>query len=178
MSVLFRAVRGPARVAVGACVLLALLASPASAQLEPPVDGVVVDSFRPPDHIGAPGNRGWEYATDPGTPVRAVAGGVVAFAGQVGGRLHVSIDHAGGLRTSYSFLAEVTVSRGQAVRAGHQVGRAGSRFHFGVRRNGDYIDPATLFGPGPAGPARLVPRPGRVPSTRPPDPVLLRGGPR
>ena len=177
MSVLSRAVRGLVRVCA-AFVLLALGASAAPAQLEPPVDGVVVDPFRPPDHIGAPGNRGWEYATSPGSPVRAVAGGVVAFAGQVGGQLHVSIDHPGGLRTSYSFLAEVTVSRGQAIGAGQQVGVAGSRFHFGARRNGEYIDPATLFGPGPGGPARLVPRPGRVPSTRPAGPVMMRSGPR
>lgn len=147
--------------------VVALLFSPiaeaASAQPTPPVDGVVVDGFRPPAHIGAPGNRGWEYATAPGTPVRSVIGGVVAFAGPVAGNLYVSVDHPGGLRTTYSFLADVTVSAGQMVGIGTTLGHTDTRFHFGLRRNGDYLDPALLFRAAPSGPPRLVLRPGRVP---------------
>ena len=157
--------------------IIAVIASsviPALAQAPPPVDGVVVDSFRPPAHIGAPGNRGWEYATTPGSEARAVLGGVVAFAGPVGGALHVTVDHAGGLRTSYSFLATVAVSAGEAVGPGHVVGTTGARLHFGLRRGSTYLDPAILFGPGPGGPARLVPRPGRVPSR--PAVVQVSGG--
>ncbi len=144
-------------------VVLVLAATAALAQAPPPVDGIVVDSFRPPAHTGAPGNRGWEYATAPGSDVRAVLGGIVAFAGPVGGTLHVTVDHAAGLRTSYSFLATVHVSVGDGVRPGDVVGTTGDRFHFGLRRGSTYLDPAVLFGPGPGGPARLIPRPGRVP---------------
>lgn len=135
----------------------------AAAQTVPPVDGVVVDAFRPPAHIGAPGNRGWEYATVPGTPVRAVLAGTVVFAGPVAGRWYVSIDHPGGLRTTYGGVDAVSVSVGDAVLGGDVIAATGARFHFGVRRDGDYIDPALLFGSGVAGPIRLVPRPGRVP---------------
>lgn len=148
----------------GALILLVLLPPPpASAQARPPVDGVVVDGFRPPAHIGAPGNRGWEYATTPGGPVRAVLGGVVVFAGPVAGNLHVSVEHPGGLRSTYSFLAEVTVGRGQLVAPGTQLGLTAMTFHFGLRRDGTYLDPAILFHAVPSGPPRLVPRPGRVP---------------
>ena len=148
----------------GALILLILPPAPAaSAQARPPVDGVVVDGFRPPAHIGAPGNRGWEYVTTPGSTARAVLGGVVAFAGPVAGSLHVSVDHPGGLRSTYSFLADVTVGRGQVIAPGAQVGVTGASFHFGLRRNGAYIDPALLFNAVPSGPPRLVPRPGRVP---------------
>lgn len=140
----------------------------AAAQARPPVEGTVVDGFRPPAHVGAPGNRGWEYATAPGAAVVAVLGGVVAFAGPIGSQRYVSVDHPGGLRTTYSFLAEVSVTRGQPIAAGTQLGVAGSTFHFGLRRNGAYLDPAILFDAVPSGPARLVPRPGRVPMRQPP----------
>lgn len=154
----------PAAFTLVATLLLSPLAAVASAQPTPPVDGIVVDGFRPPAHIGAPGNRGWEYSTTPGTPVRASLGGVVAFAGPVAGNLHVSVDHPGGLRTTYSFLADVVVSVGQTVRIGTTLGHADGRFHFGLRRGATYLDPALLFRRAPAGPPRLVPRPGRVPA--------------
>src|SRR5690242_4351821 len=74
----------------------------------PPVDAPVIDPFRPPPNPYAAGNRGLEYGTAPGDPVRASADGIVIFAGQVGGTLHITIRHADGLRTSYSFLATIT----------------------------------------------------------------------
>ena len=120
-----------------------------------PVEGIVVDPFRPPEHPGAPGNRGLEYATRPGSPVRAAAPGVVTFAGQVGSGRHVTVAHADGVRTSYSFLAGITVRAGQAVGAGVVLGTSGSSFHFGARIGEAYVDPAALLGI--AGRARLVP---------------------
>ena len=122
---------------------------------QPPSDGVVVDPFRPPAHPGAPGNRGLEYATRPGSAVRAAAAGAVTFAGRVAAALHVTVAHADGVRTSYSFLAGVAVRAGQAVEAGHVLGTAGTSFHFGARIGEAYVDPAVLLGT--AGPVRLVP---------------------
>src|SRR5690348_15131411 len=78
---------------------------PSRVSYVPPVDAPVVDPFRPPITPYGPGNRGLDYGTQPGDPVRASAEGEVIFAGQVGGTLHVTIRHADGLRTSYSFLA-------------------------------------------------------------------------
>ena len=160
--------------ALCATVLVVPLAATASAQATPPVDGILVDGFRPPAHIGAPGNRGWEYATTPGSPVRAALGGVVAFAGPVAGNLHVSVDHPGGLRTTYSFLADVAVRRGQIVGPGAVVGHSADSFHFGLRRGAAYLDPAVLFVAAVWGPPRLVPRPGRVPARR--DQTSVAGG--
>ena len=129
-----------------------------SAQVVAPVEGEVIDGYRPPAHVGGPGNRGWEYATRPGGSAVAVSAGVVVFAGPVGNRLSVAIDHGGGLRTTYSDLASVGVDEGDAVVSGTILGTTGSTFHFGVRRGGAYLDPATLFGSSP-GEVRLVPRP-------------------
>ena len=84
----------------------------------PPVDAPVLDPFRPPASPFGPGNRGLEYATTAGTPVHAVADGRVTFAGSVAGTLHVTVLHADGVRTSYSFLARVDVVVGQRLRQG------------------------------------------------------------
>ncbi|MDQ3680626.1 MAG: M23 family metallopeptidase [Actinomycetota bacterium] len=130
---------------------------PVAVPHQPPVDGTVVDLFRPPASPFGPGNRGIDYATLPGTVVRASADGEVVFAGPVGGRLHVVVRHADGLRTSYSFLAAISVSRGDRVTAGQEVGRAGSTVHFGARRGDAYIDPLTLFHPPGQARVHLVP---------------------
>lgn len=114
----------------------------------PPVDAPVVDSFRPPEHPYGPGNRGWEYDTEPGAEVTAAGAGIVSFAGQVGGPLHVTVAHGGGLRTTYSFLQSVDVVAGSTVTAGTRVGTAGDSLHFGARLGDRYIDPAMLFRPG------------------------------
>jgi len=118
-----------------------------------PVDAPVIDPFRPPSSPYGPGNRGIEYATEAGTVVRAAGAGQVTFSGAVAGGLHVTVRHPDGIRTSYSFLAEILVVRGAAVRRGQGVGIAGSRLHVGARRGETYIDPASLWGP--AGPPRV-----------------------
>jgi murein DD-endopeptidase MepM/ murein hydrolase activator NlpD len=73
---------------------------------------------------------------------------MVSFAGQVGGSLFVSIDHAGGLRTTYSFLSAILVKKGQAVVQGQPIalsgpGAAGEKpnLHFGLRSGSEYLDP-------------------------------------
>lgn len=111
----------------------------------PPVDAPIVDPFRAPEHEFGPGNRGIEYATTPGQPVRASAAGVVSFAGQVGGNLFVTIDHGDGLRTTVGFVDEALVNVGTAVDAGALIGSAGPTTHFSARRNGEYFDPELLF---------------------------------
>src|SRR5439155_12501516 len=83
------------------------------------------------------------------------------FAGQVGGTLHVVVLHADGLRTSYSFLADIAVHRGDRVGAGQVVGTAGGPVHFGARAGDAYLDPASLFGGPPV--VHLVPEHARRP---------------
>jgi len=147
------------RLAVLALGVVALLvvalvrAAPAAAAgggYQPPVTAPVADPFRPPSSTYGPGNRGIDYATAPGTEVKAAADGEVVFAGQVGGALHVVVLHGDGIRTSYSFLSSIRVQRGDKVHQGQVVGTTGtSQFHFGARAGDAYIDPALLFSTGP-----------------------------
>lgn len=112
-----------------------------------PVSGAVVDWFRPPAHIGAPGNRGWEYETLPDTQVVAAGAGSIRFAGQVGGSLYVSINHPDGVRTTYSHVKDIAVKKGDAVKQGDVLASTKDKsFHFGVIKEGDYIDPAEVLG--------------------------------
>lgn len=120
-----------------------------------PIEAPISDPFRPPSNPYGPGNRGVEFASTPGQTISAMADGLVTFAGQVGGSLHVVVLHADGLRTSYSYLVEVLVAMGQRVAAGAAVGRTAGRVHVGARRGEVYIDPARLWAPRRA--ARLVP---------------------
>jgi hypothetical protein len=112
----------------------------------PPVVAPVADGFRAPTHPFGPGNRGIEYDTTAGDPVSASADGQVVFAGPVAASLHVTVLHADGVRTSYSFLDALRVTAGQRVRQGDQLGVAGDRLHFGARLGDAYFDPASLFG--------------------------------
>ena len=114
---------------------------------QPPVIAPVIDGFRLPTNPYGPGNRGIDYATEPGTPVGAAGDGTVTFAGPVAGALHVTVLHPDGIRTSYSFLAAVLVSQGQQVIRGQPIGVTGPRLHVGARTGPrQYIDPATLWG--------------------------------
>ena len=112
----------------------------------PPVDAPVTDPFRPPENPYGPGNRGVEYDTEPGDVVRAAASGTVVFAGPVAGTLHVTVDHGGGLVSSYSYLDRLSVWVGTAVDQGAVIGVAGERLHFSVRLEGAYTDPAGFIG--------------------------------
>jgi Peptidase family M23 len=125
-----------------------------------PVDGAVVRPFEQPASVYGVGHRGVDLAAAPGTPVRAANDGVVSFAGTVAGTLHVTITHAGNLRTSYSFLSAVSVRTGQVVARGDIVGAAGGAgaepgdphhgagmLHFGLRIGDRYVDPMVLFRP-------------------------------
>ena len=77
----------------------------------------------------------------------------MAFAGWVAGALFISIDHPDGVRTTYSWLSETLVRKGQAVGRGESIGRSGHghpdvpepHLHFGARVGSDYIDPMLLL---------------------------------
>ena len=114
-----------------------------------PTDAPVIDPFRLPAGPYAAGNRGIEYRTEPGSPVRAAGAGVVTFAGLVAGSRFVTVLHRDGIRTSYSYLARIEVTQGETVALGQPVGVAGPRLHVGARRGDTYIDPASLWSRGP-----------------------------
>jgi hypothetical protein len=76
----------------------------------------MVRRFDPPPRPWLPGHRGVDLAADPGAPVYAAGPGVVRFAGEVAGRGVVSVDHAGGLRTTYEPVTPA-VTEGRAAPA-------------------------------------------------------------
>lgn len=89
-----------------------------------------------------------------GAPVLAAGAGTVMFAGQVAGRGVISIDHPGGLRTTYEPVSP-SVTAGDLVAQGQQIGTlvpghpgcpSAVCLHWGARRGTDYLDPLHLLG--------------------------------
>jgi murein DD-endopeptidase MepM/ murein hydrolase activator NlpD len=114
-----------------------------------PVGGPVVRAFDPPGSPYGSGHRGIDVAAPVGTVVRAPAAGIVTFAGSVGGRSFVTIDHGGGLLSTCSFLSGLLVRKDDVVVQGQPVALSGSGHvgdispdvHLGVRLAGQYVDP-------------------------------------
>ncbi len=159
--------RTRAAVVVLSAVCLMVSAVPATASAPnfvAPVDAPVLDGFRPPAGPYGPGNRGVDYATAPGEAVWAAAGGEVVFAGRIATTAHVVILHPDGVRTSYSFLADVVVARGEQVSQGQVVGTTSGPVHFGARVGERYVDPALLLA-GTTVEVHLVPVELRQPGT-------------
>ena len=113
----------------------------------------VARPFVAPPHAYGPGHRGVDLRGSPGAPVLAAGEGVVAFAGMVAGRPLLSIDHAGGLRTTYEPV-DPSVGAGHRVTRGSPIGtllpgHAGcpvdACLHWGLRRGETYLDPMTLL---------------------------------
>jgi murein DD-endopeptidase MepM/ murein hydrolase activator NlpD len=99
-------------------------------------------------------HRGVDFSAPSGTPVRAVASGVVTFAGRSGhyGN-HIEIEHAHPYSTSYSHLRGYArgLKVGTTVRKGQVIGYVGSsgmatgpHLHFMLFENGNYVDPLTV----------------------------------
>lgn len=117
-------------------------------------DPVVVKYFDAPETPYSAGHRGVDLAAVPGQEVLAAEAGVVVFAGPVAGRPVISVDHDGGLRTTYEPVAPKVavgdqVYRGQVlgtVLAGHPGCSVAACLHWGVRRGEEYADPLALVG--------------------------------
>jgi murein DD-endopeptidase MepM/ murein hydrolase activator NlpD len=99
-------------------------------------------------------HAGVDYSTLAGTPVLAVADGVVVlaeehfFSGQ-----SVYVDHGGGLISCYFHLSRTDVKTGDEVRGGGTLGAVGAtgrapgpHLHFAVRWHGARVNPAVLLG--------------------------------
>lgn len=99
-------------------------------------------------------HTGADYAVPRGTPVLAVEDGVVALAGEFffSGNA-VFLDHGNGLISMYFHLHEVFVEQGDEVSRGRRIGTVGStgrstgpHLHFGIRWQGERVDPALWLG--------------------------------
>lgn len=137
-----------------ALVLATLLTPPHTRFTWPlPPPHPVVRAFEAPATPYGPGHRGVDLAAEAGTPVLATADGRVVHAGAVATRTLVSLEHAGGLRTTYEPV-EPAVPAGRLVRRGQVIGHLQEGhcptpcLHWGARRGKTYLDPLRLVAPG------------------------------
>lgn len=156
---------GPA-IAVAVLTLLTVMlvcAPPSIAAGWPwPVDGDVLTPFRNgSDPYAAGQHRGIDIAAAVGTPVEAVAGGEVTFAGRLPDSGDCVTVDTGRYLVSYLHLASIAVKRGARTGAGALLGTVGTsgkrsvaqpHLHLSVRLagNGTYVDPLPLLGERPS----------------------------
>lgn len=115
---------------------------------------VVERGWEPPSDDYAAGHRGIDVPAPIGTLADAVDDGTVAFAGSVGGRSVVTIDHGGGLVSTLDSVQPL-VAAGDDVRQGDPVGRVSVGhcpatapcLHLGARVDGRYVDPMPYLPP-------------------------------
>jgi murein DD-endopeptidase MepM/ murein hydrolase activator NlpD len=120
-----------------------------------PVIGPVIRGFDPPDSPYGAGHRGIDIAAAQASVVVAAADGAVSFAGAVGGRLFVTVDHGGGWTSTYSWVSVLLVRKGAHVSRGQPVALSGwghvdatvPHLHIGVRLDGEYVDPLLVLAP-------------------------------
>jgi murein DD-endopeptidase MepM/ murein hydrolase activator NlpD len=96
-------------------------------------------------------HNGVDYAAPSGAPVGSVASGTVTFAGWTGGGGRtVRVRHASGYESEYMHLSSIAdgIRPGAHVGQGELVGRVGMtglatgpHLHYGLRRDGRYVNP-------------------------------------
>lgn len=146
---------------VVAVMLSLALAVPAGWPVDDPR---VVSGFRPPVQDWHSGHRGVDLAAATGDPVRAMASGVIGFAGTVGGKPVVTVVLAGGARLTYEPV-RAWVRAGEPVRDGDVIGSVAAAgghcggvhgcLHVGLRSGTSsggpvYLDPLRLLERRPA----------------------------
>lgn len=120
---------------------------PTGRQYVAPTSGTITSSFG-----DGRNHQGIDIANSTGTPIVAVADGVVISSGPAQGfGLWVRIRHNDGTITTYGHNNENTVTVGQTVAAGQEIATVGNRgestgphLHFGVQEpSGQNVDPVT-----------------------------------
>jgi murein DD-endopeptidase MepM/ murein hydrolase activator NlpD len=99
---------------------------------------------------GGQQNDGIDISVPEGTSVKSAEDGVVAYAGNElkGYGNLVLVRHSGGYVTAYAHASEVLVKRGDRVKRGQIIARAGKtgnvaapQLHFEIRKGSSPIDP-------------------------------------
>ena len=117
-----------------------------------PVRGKVISGFGPKSN--GLKNEGINIAVPEGTSVRAADGGVVAYAGNElkGYGNLVLIRHENGYVTAYAHAKELFVKRGDTVKRGDVIAKAGQtgsvsspQLHFEVRKGATALDPVKFL---------------------------------
>jgi murein DD-endopeptidase MepM/ murein hydrolase activator NlpD len=113
-----------------------------------PVTGHVIEAFGP--RPNGTTNDGINLAVPEGTPIKAAEDGVVAYAGNElkGYGNLVLIRHADNFVSAYANASELLVKRGDSVRRGQVIARAGQtgnvsspQLHFEIRKGSTPVDP-------------------------------------
>ena len=94
-------------------------------------------------------HNGVDYYAPAGAPVGSVAPGVVTLAGWTGGGGRtVKVRHPNGYETEYLHLSSIAVRAGARIGQGELVGRVGMtglatgvHLHYGLKKNGSYVNP-------------------------------------
>ena len=98
-------------------------------------------------------HTGTDYPTREGTPVSASNSGIVVLTRDLFYEGNtVILDHGQGLFTVYLHLSRIDVKEGDHVDKGQRIGLSGAsgrvtgpHVHFGVRNNGEWLDPVQLL---------------------------------
>lgn len=118
-------------------------------QFRAPVRGRVIAGYGPKP--GGTHNDGVNFAVPEGTAIRAAEDGTVAYAGNElkGFGNLVLIKHADGYVTAYAHASEIEVKRGDQVRRGQVIAKAGQsgnvstpQLHFEIRKGNQPVDPS------------------------------------
>ncbi|HET9568356.1 MAG TPA: peptidoglycan DD-metalloendopeptidase family protein, partial [Vicinamibacterales bacterium] len=129
---------------------------PFQGTLDWPVQGRIIGFFgQPSNRLGGGAVRnGIEIAADEDTPVRAIHGGSVGFAGPFTGfGTLVILDHGGNGYSLYGYLASTALEQGQTVETGAEVGRVGlapagpPTLYFEMRIDGRSVNPVQWLKP-------------------------------
>ncbi len=113
-----------------------------------PARGRIIAGFGPKPN--GQQNDGINLAVPEGTTIKAADDGVVAYAGNElkGYGNLVLVRHSGGYVTAYAHASELLVKRGDPVKRGQAIGRAGQtgnvnspQLHFEIRKGKDPVDP-------------------------------------
>ena len=131
-------------------------------RFQPPVAAGMGSRFgarRSPGGVGSTDHKGVDFPVPANTPITASLPGVVRIKQDPDGYgNYVVIDHGNGLETRYAHLNRYNVRDGQNVGQGDVIALSGgvrgsagagnsqgAHLHFEVRRNGQPVDPATVF---------------------------------
>ncbi len=112
----------------------------------PPTSSVV----RPYAPVGRwAGHWGVDVSSEVGDAVTPIGSGTVVFSGVVVRNRTVTVDHGGGIVTSYSYLARFDVARGVEVGPSTRLGLSSVHggvpaYHLSLRIHGSYADPDSL----------------------------------
>jgi murein DD-endopeptidase MepM/ murein hydrolase activator NlpD len=107
----------------------------------------------PPKGGASSYHQGIDLGAPEGTPIYAARTGrvtIASYSNSAGN--YVSINHGDGFSSIYMHMTRYVVSSGQAVSAGQLIGYVGStgistgpHLHFGISKNGVYVNPAAYI---------------------------------